>query len=747
MDPLASHVAARYIRRVADEQPAHAPSLEEAAGTVSAGVALIIAQNTIISAPFFDEKEIRKFLTLRRQFHDQFIVACKVLGDAIERGDLGTGAMPAAQGLKALEHLSPAQDRQALVAAIRILRGLKHIPHGELDPLVNRLISHAGLVVKESAPKGENHWEAGWRTQSRERLLVDVIKMDSVPTPIRTLLRKVLKTKRGVGETTEEPHEDSAPGAFFELSDDQKAAVRAQVTQLQAEQSEIAEGFAATKPGTPEAEEVRQKYLDNDAELAKVQREAGLNLNAILRSDKAQAEPLETVLQREAKNDPDGPTEWILKEVSEYIRRAGEYQAEQGKPTPRKRKENAPELKTLKPKSVPMEFRKLLTLIGKARSFDTLKRVVQDAVDRKILTSSAVEDIQRMLDEAGKNIAIKEGIPLVPLTWEPTTPEQFQARHDAGEIDFSDDIPEEARPELLGRVSRAITDLESVFGKGFCGKHEKKLAFRFGGGTGFMTKAHYFPYDDRRTWQPRVTFGEDYQGVLAHELSHYLDDMVTHELGARDNPEWAAKARREFGQYSGPGGIGNTGVALDYVTDKSNREYIDKELPELSNVLVAIRNSPDYKRWGDMLGSAHEFSIDRAIKNLTGMDRYSLPKDHPYAKADTARFKSELPPELVAEAEKVYVKDFADGDARKLTYYHSATEVWARMTEQYVYTKLARSGVSNPWLTWLQYDDPKYMEQERFEKEIMPLYDKLFQAMRARKIIARRVLARFLASV
>lgn len=746
MDPLAHRVAAHFVRRVADDTPAPL-GLEDAVATVSAGIALVIAQSTIVSAPFFDEKEIRKFLSLRRQFHDQFVVACKTLGDAIEHGVLGSGAKPAAQGLKVIEHLSPAQDRQALVAAIRVLRGLKHVPHADVDPRVFKLIRHAGMVMNEDAPKGEEAHESGWRTRDRIGLLQDVIKLDVVPAPIRTLLRKVLKTK--AGDVSEEAHEDAAPGAFFELDEPQKAAVRQKVQDLLVKRKAIFDNWPSNADSKGlEVEAARDKYKEVAAEIAEVQREAGLNVEAILRADKP-VEPVDVVLKRESKNDPDGPTEWILKEVSEYVRRAGEWKSQEGKPLPRKRKENRPEPLTAKPKSIPMEFRKLLTLIGKARSFDTLTRVIQEAVDRKILSRDAVTDIQKMLAEAHKNIAVKEGIPLVPLTWEPTSPEDFQARHDTGEIRFSPDIPEEERPELLGRVSRAVSDLESVFGKGFCGKHEKKLAFTFGGSSSFMAKAHYFQYDDRRTWQPRVTFGEDYEGVLAHELSHYLDDMITHEVSLRENPEWAARSRRDYGQYAGPGGVGNTGVALEYVTDTSLQhpnDPVHKQLPELVNVLTAIRNAPDYKRWGDMTGNLLEFTGDKAVEKLTGMGRYDLPPDHPYKKALDAQYKSEVPPELLAECEKMFVQ-MQDGDSRKLTYYHSATEVWARMTEQYVYTKLARSGVSNPWLTWLQYDDPKYMDQDRFEKEMVPLYDKLFLAMRERKIIARRVLTRFLAGV
>jgi hypothetical protein len=727
-----------YDHRWAADEPSAAMSLDDAVSTVTAGIALVIAQSKIVAAPFFDEKEIRKFLALRRQFHGQFVAACKVLGEAIDDGTLGAGAKPAAPGLRAIEHLSPTQDRQALVAVVRILRGLKHLKHTDVDARVFRLIRHAIYVIGEDNPSEDDQY--GWRSREREEMLKDVIRLEVVPAPIRTLLRKILKLPSS--EVSEEPHEETTPGAFFEMDEGQKAALRAEVERLTAERAEIMNAWQTTDADT------RSKlYKENAAALAKVQREAGVNVETIRRSGTpagaAQEEPLDVVLKRESKNDPDGPTEWILKQVSDYVRRSAEYAVQRTKGPSRKRRDNKPDDKPVKPKSVPMEYKKLLTLIEKSRSFDTLLRIIQEAVNRRILTGDAVTDIKRMIDEAQKNIAIKEGIPLVPLTWQPTTPEEFQARHDTGPIEFSDDIPEEKRHELLGRVSRAVSDLETVFGKGFCGKHGKKLAFNFGGSSSFMAKAHYFQWDDRRTWQPRVTFGEDYEGVLAHELSHYLDDMVSRDLAARDNPEHVEKMKREFGVYSGPGGVANTGVPLDYVTDKSNRAYIDKTLPELSDVLKAIRNTPDYKRWEDMLGNLMEFTGDKAVETLTGKSRYDLPKDHPYAKALDAQYKSEVPPELLAEATKRYTQ-MMDGDNRKLTYYHSATEVWARVTEQYVYTKLARQGVSNPWLTWLQYDDPKYIEQARFEKEIMPLYDKLFAAMKDRKIIAQRVLDRFL---
>ena len=166
------------------------------------------------------------------------------------------------------------------------------------------------------------------------------------------------------------------------------------------------------------------------------------------------------------------------------------------------------------------------------------------------------------------------------------------------------------------------------------------------------------------------------------------------------------------------------------------------------DLMAAVVNTPDYARWENKLTNSHTTYMDEAIKNLTGMSMYDLPKDHPYAKAkdagwtDEVRYKSQLPPELVKECERVY-KQKMDGDDRKLFYYQSAAEVWARMCEQYVYMKLSKAGIANPWLTWMHYEEDVYIEEARFEKEIAPIFDRLFAKLGTRNILAS-IIRRFI---
>src|SRR6185369_5268959 len=122
----------------------------------------------------------------------------------------------------------------------------------------------------------------------------------------------------------------------------------------------------------------------------------------------------------------------------------------------------------------------------------------------------------------------------------------------------------------------------------------------------FMAKAHYFTYDDRNKWQPRVTFGEDFEGVLAHELSHYAEDMIAHEISVRKKPEWAEKSRKQFGDYAGPGVLfGNTGVPLDRVMESPHfevtRAQLREDAPEALAIMEAVYKTPDYKRWTEKL--------------------------------------------------------------------------------------------------------------------------------------------------
>lgn len=691
---------------------------QDVLGTLMAGLSMLLIQTVIVNHPFFDEKEIKRYLKIRRQFHQTFTTACEELADALAGGMYGPVDAGAVQGLKAIGKMGPKQDRQALRRMTRLLRGLQKLDWRTVDEMggdrrILKIIAYARRVDRHD-PINEGEYE---RPHDYDEFIKQVIKLEEIPAPMRTLLRKALKLKR-----YDAPSETANPGAWFEMSEQQKAGLRELTNRLQTELSEVHEKYK------DDPEKRQQVYRQLGEQLQKVRNVAGVNPKVILREEQ---EPLDKILRRESKLEADGPTEYIIGRVQAYVEEIGRY----------KQKET-------KGKGVPREFGKVLTLLKKARTFPTVERIIKEAIDRNILGRSALEDLQTYFDQANKNRAIREGRQLVPLQWEPKTPEQFQADHDAGDVFVDPDMSDKDRDEMLGRVGRALEDLEGIFGKGFCGKHVKKLDFHFGAATGFAS-ASYFTWDDRNNWQPRVKFGEEYDGLLAHELSHFFEDMLAHKI---EQAELASgmKEKPSYGGW-GPGDIfGNTGVALDYIAGSEKyREHLGQTLPEIVEFIDTIVDTPDYRRWVDTLSSAYEMILPRAIKTLTGTDVYDLPSDHPYAKALEAKYKSELPPELVEEAERAY-REMMDGDVRKLSYLQSGSEVWARMCEQYVYTKLCQAGVANPWLTQLTYDTDvmsQFMDEATFDEQVLPIMDRLFAQLGTKNILtasARRVLARFL---
>lgn len=687
--------------------------------TIMGGIALLVAQAVIVENPFYGEAEIKRFLQLRRAYHEQFVLACAKLADDIEAGLYGTGLIPAAVGLRAVSRLNARQDRQALVQVVRILRSFRHLRWEDTTPLAMRLIRQTyGILEEADAPKqyGNDYTE----------FFKNAIRLDVMPAPLKTLLRKVVQLGKGSGKSiTLNPYEDVDPGAWFDMTPEQQAEIRQRVLTLDANYGERFED----KPH----EERLAIWKQTGEELARIQRQVGVNLK-LVKSEREVEEPLEAVLKRESKMDVDGGTLFIMQSVIETFESSARYQMQRYLP-PSKKPRNIEKM------PLPRDAGKFVTLLRKARTLDTARRIIKEAVDRNLVGASLLEDLKTTFAKLEGNKAIREGIPLVPLKFSPTTKEAFQAAHDTGEVELPSDMSPEDQAELLGRVSRALDDIEGIFGKGFCGKHGKKLAFRFGGAAGFMAKAHYFAWDDReaysrqKIWQPRITFGDDYEGVIAHELSHYFEDLIAFRI--------AKKRRAEKGEpgdppYGGPGDIFGRSTAEHFAKASAEGKWygdLQEILPQAIELMQTVVATPDYKRWCDKLGSSYETALPMAVKALTGQDMYDLPKDHPYAKAYDARYKSELPPELIAEAEKQYAK-LTDGDVRKLSYYQSASEVWARMCEQYVYTKLSRSGVVNPWLTWLTYDDDVYVEQERYETTIEPIFDRLFAQLGARNLIA-----------
>lgn len=701
---------------------------ESALGIVMAGVSMLLSQAVVVSNPFFDENEIKRYLTLRRSFHESFTKACNDLADAFDDGLYGPQAKTAVQPLRSIAQMTVKQDKAALRLLTRTLRGLKNLSYQDIQdaggsPRLLKVIRSARSLDRSDSTTPSDY--SSTRLDSYLILIEDALRLPEVPAPMKTLFRKVLKNKGFSGPAPTVIDEKINVGAWFDMDAEQKASLRKLAEQLVAQQG-------AVFKDEPDPEKRHELYKTISEKLRKVVNAAGVNLKILTGEDR---EPLDAVLKREAKLEMDGPTEFILRKVEAYVLKAGTYRS-------RGKWEDEPS------GPVPREVGKLLTVLRKAKTFGSVERVLKEAVERGTLGPSTLEDLQNFFQDATKNRGIREGKRLAPITWEPKTPEQFQEEHNTGPVEFSDELSEDEQKEVLGRVSRAIGDLESVFGKGFCGKHAKKLAFRFGGKAGFMAAAHYFAWDDKTQWQPRVTFGEEYEGVLAHELSHYFEDMMAYRISKVEDPERTKEQeRRGFG--AGPGVVfGNTGVPLERYgsegTLSSSRDRIGKTIPELVEFIDTVLGTKDYQRWCDYMGSAFDTALPRAVQNLTGKSTYDLPKDHPYANATDAKYKSQLPPELVAEAEKVY-RNLMDGDDRKLNYVQSAVEVWARMCEQYVYNKLIQAGISNPWLTWMSYDDDKYMDEKTFDEKLMPVMDRLFAALGTKNILtARRLVARYL---
>jgi hypothetical protein len=708
-----SAIARRIARRFLAEEGPFGSAVE----TVMAGIALLIAQSVIVSNPFYDEKEIRKFLALRRGFHSAFADACAKLADGFEAGDFGPGAKPAAAPLRTVSKLTPTQDRQALVQVTRILRGLRQLGGDEVTPLAVRLIRQ---TMRLDAADAERSYGDDYTNYFKT-----VLKLEVVPAPLKSFIRKILQVGKGSdGKISLKPNEDENPGAWFDMPADEQEKVRRAISE--------AEGVYSKDFGG-DSEAAQAAYRQSRDTLKRIHRQVGVNLDIVKRKEEAK-ESVEAALKREAKMDVDGATDFVLQKL---IRRVVE--------TSKQTRVKDPYREDLSKVPMPAEARKVVTLLKKAKTLETARKIVSEAIEKGTLSRYLLETVGELFDQTSKNKAVREGVPLVPLHWKPMTKEAFQEAHDTGDVELPSDMPEEDQAELLGRVSRAVSDLEGIFGKGFCGKHDKKLAFRFAGkDKTIMATAHYFAWDDKNVWQPRVTFGEDYEGVLAHELSHYFEDLIA----SRIDKKWLEDRGETKDPRFGSGGSIFGGGTAEYFAESwveasySGRGYreLKEYLPEAFELMAAVTNTPDYERWEDKISSAWETALPMAVKELTGMSLYDLPRDHPYAKVEKARYKSELPPELVEAGRKAYNR-LMDGDERKLTYYQSAAEVWARMCEQYVYTKLSRAGIANPWLTWMSYDEDVYVDEARFEKVIEPIFDRLFAKLGTKNILARLVSA------
>ena len=619
--------------------------------TIITGYALLLAQSYVVTNPFFGENEIRKFIALRERFHPEFIQACLQLA-------------PDYPALRSIEQISRKDTHRAILVVTRAFRDL---PLTDLPNDMRMLAYYAKACMRAD--------EYG---HQQKDLFEKVIRSDPAPQ-IKTFLRQILKLP-----AVPNPVEDANPGAWFDMTPEKRVAMRSHMTQLE---KELKDAF-----NIEDAETRNLEYKRITAEQLALNAEAGVPSAIIMR---VEDEPLEATLRRESKLESDGPTAYLL---DKFIQQVEEHFTEYPDARVTKRILNA-----------------LLKELAQARTLNTAQRIIRNAIDRKLLDRGWEDTIKKLITQVGKNKCVAEGIPIQPLRWEPTTPNEFITRHG---LDYNGvEIENPDHPDThktLGKVSRAISDLEMVFGNDFCRMHKIPLQFKFTDPESGAL-ASYFQYDRKRNaFQPHITLSRDSDGLLAHELSHFFDDALGYQLD---------KAK---GHTTSPGGtlFVNSGVPLTFFKDE---RYPHPPHPLIAEFVDTVLSSPDYKRWEDYLSSAYDTVIPDALRKH-GFDPYSAkePGGTPYV---DARYKSELPPGVVETAEKDY-RSLMGGDTRKLTYMQSGVEIWARMSEQYVYTKLARMGISNPWLTQLHYDDPKFMDQKRFETTLEPVLDRIFKTIK-----------------
>lgn len=644
----------------------------EAVEILVAGYALLRAQTYVATNVFFGETEIRRFVRQREKFHELFSEACGFLADEIAEGDLSASLMAAVPPLRMAARSHKEDSRKIMLETMRAFRSFRvqSLPDATPAPIM-RLVANAHLAMRE------DHYGIEQR-----QLFERVLRSEVVPSGIKTILRQIVKLPQ-----LATPLEDVDPGAWFSMSADEQAAIRAQLSEVNAE-------ITATLQ-IVDSDERWDRYKQLLADQQNLIGRAGVPPTII---QQVEATPVKVLLRQEADMVPNGPCAYMVEKLTADLAEEYEFQS-----------------KSRRKSLTKAQLNEMLRDLSRAKTTSTVGRVIQDAVARGVLSSGYGSRVDQLLQQVSKNKCVADGIPMQPLVWAPISVADFTAKYGISDWDgvrFDDsDFPQEQQEVVLGKVSRAIDDLELVFGQGLCTIHKKPLRFRFGGvQSGAL--ASYYMYE-RNQFQPHVTFGKEFAGLLAHELSHYYDDALGY-LVAKD----------QFPSTTGGTLFVNTGVPLSYFRDPRTTDPMRKfqKLPEMVDLINAILDSPDYKRWDDYLPAAYESVLTTAIANITGAGAFYSERNRAWA---DARFKSELPPEIVTEADRLY-SDLMDGDTRKLSYTVSGVEVWARMCEQYVYTRLARVGISNPWLTQLSYDGPTFMDQDRFESILEPIFDRIF---------------------
>lgn len=702
-------------------------STERALDTMTAGITLLVVQNYIVLTPFFNDSEIKKYLKIRRKFHSEFVQACVVVASILESNSDSGAARKAASELRKLANLPKSKVNQMLIRAARVLK-----PLGRLDPKDSGLPYDMRYRQMLRSLQFLTDLRDEDDFQVYQRGLIEILnnlitKYTEYPTKIRSLFRLILKV--GLGNVQDLVSETD-PGAWFELDESEKESFKEQANKLEEERKAL---LNSDSEMGPEMDATIKRLNEIQSEQENIQREAGVPLWIITREDDR---AIEDVLKDEDDAERDGVTEFLVQKLLVKIEQIKNEYADSS---------------TIRSKR---ELGKIATQLAQAKSVGTLEKILREGTERKIL-SWLQGEFQRQFKIAQKNLVLAKGQEPALLDYEPIDAPEFATKHDVGEIEFSSDFSEEEKREILGRVSRAFEDLETIFGKGFCGKHGVPLKMSFGNVGRFSAKASYFAYHDSSRFQPEVRFGQDYEGLLAHELSHFLDDALTYQLEQND-PEWM-EWKRENNLMTAPMSSSLTGsetsVRADYyvkTVNDPNRSgfWLDKlrrDLPEIIEFYEVIVETEDFQRWEDKLGGAYEMVLAKAVTAVTGLSW----DDEGFREMVDAKYKSELSPEIVEEA-KLQYREVMRGDTRKLDYYVNLGEIWARMLEQYVYTKLAEDNITNPWLTQMTYDVDEmdqFMEQATFETKVLPILDSLFSKLKGRDILAMRLASRFLASM
>lgn len=690
-----------------------------------AGVALSVAQSIMASSKAFGEKEIKAYLKMRRAFHPEFVSAAIEFANYIE----DTPQKSVARDVRRLAMMGPAKQKQIFQILPRIAVKLKSLKIQDIDDVYTRRAFRPLFALARVTDEEPEEWGYSSRMETLVDLFKQIVKFEGVPTKLKTFFRRMMKIAGKTMSLEYRPvtfGDVAEPGEWLSLSPEQKVEVQTRAIEIRGQEKDILD--------IDDIDERRRALKQLSDERIKLQQEVGINFSTIERGPR---ESVEEAIKKERRMNRDAITDYV---IDKWVKGQKQLRIDYPKhERAGKREQN-----------------KVFTLLNKAKTLSTAKLIVQEAVEKGLWGKGALEDFEIQAGRTKGNLAVQENIPLAPLDWKPMDEETFRDKHDVGTVKFDPEYTKKEKQEILGRVSRALSDLETVYGSKVAGRHARKLkmVFRKGSGTSGGALASYFGWDNRNRWEPRVEFGQDFDNLLAHELSHFFDDLIAHEVDRKSKDPIFQQSYGDIAK--GPGDIfGSTGVTLSHSAEafgstelgdtlkhgksagkRTWQAKVKEDVPELAEWVKAVNESPDHERWKDLVPGAYDMVIERAITDVLG--DVSWEEKEEIRKIER---KSQLPPGVNERAEELY-REF--GDSRALNYKHTAVEVWARMCEQYVYTKLSRDGIANPWLTQMSYDTSTpghevFMEQGHFDAVMVPIYDRLFARLRKKGMIGEGV--------